>query len=470
MGRLVLLMGTSGAGKSAVARELGRFGLARPTSLDRLLGARGWPRDRLTLEQLESLYRDLGAEARRLLEQGGDVVVDEWFYLDHCVDWMLAGLGSSRPLPVVAVHLLATLPQLVRRSRSKPCPAPFKTVVEHQRLTLHAPGPFYRSLAPTRVWTDGLSVAEVAGRVWEILSRAGETPAGWTVGKPGCLLDSILHPGSWTLVPEPVLRADPEVPSEGLANAYAPWVMAMTDGGFEMLYGAQGRDGRDRIHRAESRDGFTWAKRGVTVDCGGFRHVNDPSVVELGGVRQLYFSAGGEHCGVYLARERQRGEWEIQRQVLTPWRGRWDGLEIARPSAMVEDGRVTLWYDGKAEEAHGAPRHVGVATSDDGLHFTTHPEPVLDNAGAINVTRVDGLYVLLHEEHDGTWVAVGETPTQFVDRRLLLPAGGVHDRFGHPTPFLFVGNGTVALYLGLASAEKWNRNAIGMATFHPAVR
>ena len=67
-----------------------------------------------------------------------------------------------------------------------------------------------------------------------------------------------------------------------------------------------------------------------------------------------------------------------------PMRGRrvrWERLHAFNPAAVVKDGRVCLLY--RAEDDHGDMRigghtsRIGLAVSDDGLHFSREPAPVL---------------------------------------------------------------------------------------------
>ena len=62
-------------------------------------------------------------------------------------------------------------------------------------------------------------------------------------------------------------RADSELAPHGEGNVYAPEVL-VEGGVYRMWYGGQGRDGHDRIHLAESRDGIAWDRKGVVLDNG----------------------------------------------------------------------------------------------------------------------------------------------------------------------------------------------------------
>ena len=90
----------------------------------------------------------------------------------------------------------------------------------------------------------------------------------------------------------------------------------------------------------------------------------------------------------------------------------WEARNVLNPSAIVKDGKVYLIY--RAQDAAGTSR-IGVAISEDGLHFNKMPTPVLypdDDSlkkyewhGGIEDPRVveteDGSYMLTYTSYDG---------------------------------------------------------------------
>jgi len=91
---------------------------------------------------------------------------------------------------------------------------------------------------------------------------------------------------------------------------------------------------------------------------------------------------------------------------------RWEEKNVLNPSAVVKDGKVYLIY--RAQDSLMTSR-LGLAVSDDGLHFTKAPSPVLypdsDNMqqyewkGGIEdpriVEREDSTYILTYTSYDG---------------------------------------------------------------------
>jgi len=90
----------------------------------------------------------------------------------------------------------------------------------------------------------------------------------------------------------------------------------------------------------------------------------------------------------------------------------WEAKNVLNPSAVVKDGKVYLIY--RAQDS-GMTSRIGLAVSDDGLHFTKQPTPVLfpDNdaykkyewKGGVEdpriVETVDGTYILTYTAYDG---------------------------------------------------------------------
>ncbi len=91
---------------------------------------------------------------------------------------------------------------------------------------------------------------------------------------------------------------------------------------------------------------------------------------------------------------------------------KWQKADVFNPAAIVKDNKVFLLYrceDNPAAFLGGRTSRIGLASSDDGIHFTKYPEPVLypdsssvsyDYPGGCEDPRViqteDGLYVMAY--------------------------------------------------------------------------
>jgi sucrose-6-phosphate hydrolase SacC (GH32 family) len=272
---------------------------------------------------------------------------------------------------------------------------------------------------------------------------------------------------------------DSQAAPHGEGNIYAPDVL-YEDGKYRMWFGAQGRDGHDRIHLAESADGVSWGQRGVVLEDDTANHVNDPSVVRVGDQYFMYYTRAGLDIRdeIAVATSPDGVRWTKRGIVLAPSpAGAWDSLLIGRPSVLVEGGLFRMWYDGRKDVPLGAPvgadvpraanssRVVGYAESHDGFTWT-RPEraPVFAaDAGGVHVSRVGDQYVMVYESHAGTFVAVSQDGRQWESRGLLAGLSGSEaDQFGHVTPFLLYDREADApwLFVGAARGGSWDRNAI----------
>ena len=115
---------------------------------------------------------------------------------------------------------------------------------------------------------------------------------------------------------------------------------------------------------------------------------------------------------------------------------RWEELNTYNPAAVVKDGKVHLLYraDGHNPECGwGRVCRIGLAVSDDGIHFTRRPEPVLypDNdefkkyewAGGCEDLHViegeDGLYYMNYTTHTSRNVPIADTMSIATSRDLV---------------------------------------------------
>ncbi len=287
----------------------------------------------------------------------------------------------------------------------------------------------------------------------------------------GCTQLPAAWPARWNLpVANPLLVATSTVALQGRDNVYAPDLQAI-DGGWAMWYGAQGADGHDRIYVATSRDGASWRKWPSdasplpALDRGESNHVNDPSVVRAGGRWLMFYTDAptAENDRIWLAQSDGLTGFTRVGEVLGPGpAGSWDDEKVGRPSVHFDGTTWWMFYDGTAR----GRRHVGLATSTDGRTFTRHPRnPLVLDAGAVDVQRVGGVWVMLREGGTGTFWSTSPDGLCWVDRGLLFGLSGqAYDRFGQVTPHLQVVDGTArAVWFGGASVVSWDRNRIGAA-------
>jgi hypothetical protein len=238
-----------------------------------------------------------------------------------------------------------------------------------------------------------------------------------------------------------------------------------------MWFGGQGSDGHDAVFLAWSADLIAWQMHGgatpiPVVDHGASNHVNDPSVVRVGDTFYMYYTEAPtlENDEVHLATSTDGTSWAKQGVVLDVGPvNSWEPDRVGRPSVLYEAGEFRMWYDG---QIYGEGRHVGYATSPDGVSWTKHGDnPVVLNEGAVDVDRVGEFYVMLTEAGDGTKLYVATDPVswQYVGKVLGL-SSQPYDAHGQVTPFLLSdGNTAQAIFFGGASDSCWCKNRLAIA-------
>ena len=268
-------------------------------------------------------------------------------------------------------------------------------------------------------------------------------------------------------------------------NVYAPEVLFEGDM-FRMWYGGQGKDGHDRIHLAVSQDGEKWTRRGVVVSNDEANHVNDPSVVRVGGTYYMFYTRAVVEVtdDIAMATSPDGVHWNKLGPVLKPGAaGEWDSLCVGRPSVLFEDNVFKMWYDGRKDLPLNAPgnvpksatssRCVGYASSPDGVHWTKHTHPVYaGNAGGVDVKKINGVYVMAYESAEGTQISASPDGIySWTSKGLWVPISGRDfDKYGQVTPMMLVGpRGRIeTLFVGAATAATWDRNMIARVHLTPA--
>jgi predicted GH43/DUF377 family glycosyl hydrolase len=132
----------------------------------------------------------------------------------------------------------------------------------------------------------------------------------------------------------------------------------------------------------------------LTSDGGNFHPfgaIGDPFVMWDSGVYKMWFTGlavkgGKEVLGTAYSESVDGLVWsdtksttELISLVLEPDPGGWDqfGVETANVVRRPSDGKYMLYYTGNAMGAPHSYAHIGLALSDDGIHWTKHPGPVL---------------------------------------------------------------------------------------------
>ena len=233
-----------------------------------------------------------------------------------------------------------------------------------------------------------------------------------------------------------------------------------------------------RVGLAGSDDGVHFTKQGVVVPLGGAGEFDDEQASEPGPLcvdgRVLLYYAGfdGANWRVAVAGS-DDGVHFTRLGVVLPLGGvgEFDEVWARGPAPLLLDGRVMLYYSGY----DGSRIRVGLAASDDGVHFTKQGVVVpLGAVGEFDDTwswtpgplLVDGRILLWYGGYDGgVWrvgLAGSDDGVRFTKPGVVIPLGGAADfdsgRVDDPGPLML--DGRVLCYYSGYNGTTWR---IGLA-------
>ncbi len=262
----------------------------------------------------------------------------------------------------------------------------------------------------------------------------------------------------------------------GKGNVYAPDIVRYQNQ-FYLYYGAQAKDGHDRIQLAISKNGHSWKTQGTVFYVSGANHVNDPSVVIRNNTLYMFYTIAlkGVTDSIGLATSTDGRYWKDRGIILKPSKKpAWDSLLVGRPSVLYENGIFRMWYDGRADLPIGAPdktapksakshRYVGYAESKDGFNWVKRPDYVFSHdAGGIHISKILNNYIMVFESHKGTYWAKSSDGINWHHEGLFMKKETKNSPHGHVTPFIFKKANKYELYFGAAHSKNWDNNSIMM--------
>jgi len=226
-----------------------------------------------------------------------------------------------------------------------------------------------------------------------------------------------------------------------------------------------GSDGaNDRVGLAASDDGVHFTKLGVVLPLGvggdfDDEHTRRAAPLLLDGRVLLYYSGhDGSTYRVGLAVS-DDGVHFTKLGVVVPLGGggEFDDARTEGAAPLLLDGRVLLYYSGH----DGSTYRVGLAVSDDGVHFTKLGVVVpLGGGGEFDDARtegaapllLDGRVLLYYSGYNATFYRVGlaasDDGVHFTKLGVVVPLGGVgeFDQFSTDSASPLLVDGRVLLY------------------------
>lgn len=156
------------------------------------------------------------------------------------------------------------------------------------------------------------------------------------------------------------------------------------DGTFKMWFTGASQPNRASIGYATSQEGVFWEKDSLPVltpDSSGWddRYVGLPVVIVEDGIHKMWYGGdNGVVGGIGYATSTDGGvswaKYDGNPVMQVGIAGSWDDLVIAPCTVLREDGIYKMWYVGTQD----LPLfEIGYATSEDGIVWTKHPDPVL---------------------------------------------------------------------------------------------
>ncbi|MFN8531179.1 MAG: hypothetical protein U0670_21455 [Anaerolineae bacterium] len=181
--------------------------------------------------------------------------------------------------------------------------------------------------------------------------------------------------------------------------------------------------GSVQIGYLTSEDGVTWTEqsedpilRSADVSFAGVAILSSSAVVEDDGTWVLYFytwdtTAHRLDAGGTIGRATAvdpLGPWTVYPEpILTAGSaGEWDDIQVSKPHVLRTEDGYLMYYSG---HNHDQERSIGLAMSDDGIHWTKYDDPATTEAP---FAESDPVFI---PGEAGTWDA-GEVAQPIVDR------------------------------------------------------
>jgi Tol biopolymer transport system component len=140
-----------------------------------------------------------------------------------------------------------------------------------------------------------------------------------------------------------------------------------------------------------------------------------PSVIWDGGIYKMWYAGyNGSSQSIGYATSTDGINWTKHsgNPVISPSEA-WEGSQLVLPEVIKHDGIYKMWYQNV-----GTPRHIGYATSSDGISWTKHSGNPVINAGASGewdddqigpgtVIVDNGVYKMWYSGFDGSQLGIG---------------------------------------------------------------
>jgi len=203
--------------------------------------------------------------------------------------------------------------------------------------------------------------------------------------------------------------------------------------------------------------------------------VLEPSVIFAEGKYRMWYTGdvGGYNQRIGYAMSDDGINWEKSagNPVLEPSASEWDRGFIYSPSVLFKDGEYKMWYVGVPY--NGAPRHIGYATSNDGVSWDKYEgNPVLSPAGGWEGSQVgyhcvifhNGKYRMWYTGYNGSDIQIGYATSDDGINWTKYEGNPILEQIGSPSVLFEAGK-----YKMWYSGKGETHHRIGYATPKPAI-
>ena len=157
---LIILMGTTGVGKSAIAKEFSKHNNYSWISVDEIIKDKYPKKNLASLSKKETteVLLELSKKTEKALIKGS-VVVDERFYSPLSLDLFLTHIDEKHDK--FLIHLTAGLKEILKRNSLKEIPHSENIIKKHYKETKNILGKHYTQITPRIIDTTNLTPLEV---------------------------------------------------------------------------------------------------------------------------------------------------------------------------------------------------------------------------------------------------------------------------------------------------------------------
>ena len=138
-----------------------------------------------------------------------------------------------------------------------------------------------------------------------------------------------------------------------------------------------------------------------------YKRVQQPKILYDGNIYRMYYTAQGASYSGYvgLAVSNDGINWTnySENPVLSPSDSSWDAYAVSGATVIKDESGYKMYYSGWSDHYSEEAWNIGLATSEDGIHWEKYPNPVLTGSedweyqlAATCVIKIDEVYYMYY--------------------------------------------------------------------------